>query len=67
MDMVPIVGSRISYSANLGAVRYVGGVEGTKGTWLGVEWDDPKRGKHSGNKDGIQYFLCKYEFRRSMR
>ncbi|KAH7107600.1 RNI-like protein, partial [Auriculariales sp. MPI-PUGE-AT-0066] len=26
--------------------------------WLGVEWDDPQRGKHDGTKDGIQYFTC---------
>lgn len=26
------------------------------GSWLGVEWDDSKRGKHSGSKDGKFYF-----------
>ncbi len=25
-------------------------------TWLGVEWDDPSRGKHSGEYQGVQYF-----------
>ncbi|KAJ3515736.1 hypothetical protein NLJ89_g1578 [Agrocybe chaxingu] len=29
------------------------------GIWLGVEWDDPARGKHSGSKDGKQYFTCR--------
>ena len=28
------------------------------GLWLGVEWDDPSRGKHSGEHNGVQYFTC---------
>lgn len=28
------------------------------GIWLGVEWDDPARGKHSGVHEGVQYFSC---------
>ena len=43
-----------------GTVLFVGEVPPTKGTWLGVEWDDPSRGKHSGCHDGIQYFATKY-------
>jgi dynactin complex subunit len=41
-------------------VRYEGSVEGTdKGkVWLGVEWDDPKRGKHNGEYGGRRYFYC---------
>ena len=27
-----------------------------KGVWLGVEWDDPTRGKHSGEHEGVSYF-----------
>jgi len=30
------------------------------GVWLGVEWDDPSRGKHSGDHDGVHYFTCGY-------
>ncbi|GJJ13107.1 hypothetical protein Clacol_007357 [Clathrus columnatus] len=51
---LPQVGTRLSYGSNIGTVRFVGEVGGSKGTWIGVEWDDPKRGKHSGNKDGRQ-------------
>lgn len=55
---LPTVGTRISHSGSLGTVRYVGSVDGTQGIWLGVEWDDLKRGKHDGVKDGRRYFSC---------
>ena len=46
-----------------GTVRYVGPVATSKeATWVGVEWDDPLRGKHDGAiiKDGvIRYFQTK--------
>ncbi|KZS89988.1 RNI-like protein, partial [Sistotremastrum niveocremeum HHB9708] len=48
------LGARLNHNGSLGTVRYVGAVEGTTGTWLGVEWDDPARGKHSGK----EYFTC---------
>lgn len=53
------VGQRRSYAGDLCTVRYVGTVEGTSGDWLGVEWDDPTRGKHSGEHRGVRYFTCK--------
>ncbi|EON67417.1 hypothetical protein W97_06670 [Coniosporium apollinis CBS 100218] len=52
------IGQRLSYDGNLCTVRYVGEVRGTKGGWLGVEWDDPTRGKHSGEHGGVNYFEC---------
>ncbi|KAJ5027430.1 tubulin-specific chaperone E [Bipolaris maydis] len=52
------LGKRLSYASHLCTVRYHGPVEGTTGTWLGVEWDDPTRGKHSGSHQGTQYFTC---------
>ena len=55
---LPGTGTRISHSGSIGTVRYVGPVDGTNGVWLGVEWDDPKRGKHDGVKDGRRYFSC---------
>ncbi|KAI9749300.1 MAG: hypothetical protein M4579_006922 [Chaenotheca gracillima] len=57
----PYVGQRLSFSGSLCTVRYVGAVEGNEGTWLGVEWDDPARGKHSGEHNGVRYFECKSE------
>ncbi|KAJ5086660.1 hypothetical protein NUU61_007967 [Penicillium alfredii] len=53
------VGQRRSFDDNLCTVRYVGGVQGTTGDWLGVEWDDPTRGKHSGEHNGVRYFTCR--------
>lgn len=29
------------------------------GVWLGVEWDDPDRGKHDGTHEGHTYFKTK--------
>ncbi|KAF7791340.1 hypothetical protein EIP86_002354 [Pleurotus ostreatoroseus] len=55
---LPEVGKRLAYSGYTGTVRYVGHVDGTQGIWLGVEWDDSKRGKHDGVKDDRRYFSC---------
>ncbi|KAB8339247.1 hypothetical protein FH972_022181 [Carpinus fangiana] len=49
-------GKRLSYDGHLCTVRWTGEVAGTKGSWLGVEWDDPSRGKHSGEHNGVTYF-----------
>ncbi|OJD38576.1 tubulin-specific chaperone e [Diplodia corticola] len=52
-------GKRLSFNRDLCTVRYVGQVQGTKGEWLGVEWDDPTRGKHDGSHAGVRYFECR--------
>ena len=31
-----------------------------KGEWLGVEWDDPTRGKHDGSHQGKRYFTTSH-------
>ncbi|XP_050172583.1 tubulin-specific chaperone E isoform X2 [Myiozetetes cayanensis] len=54
------LGRRVSCGTDYGTVRYVGGVSRTSGIWLGVEWDDPQRGKHDGCYEGTQYFRCRY-------
>ncbi|KAH9180398.1 hypothetical protein EDB89DRAFT_2238261 [Lactarius sanguifluus] len=55
---LPRLGTRFALSGYIGTIKYVGGVEGTSGVWLGVEWDDSNRGKHDGIKDGQRYFAC---------
>lgn len=52
------LGQRLSYDGALCTVRYIGDVGGTTGLWLGVEWDDPSRGKHDGAHKGTRYFNC---------
>ncbi|EPS33594.1 hypothetical protein PDE_08556 [Penicillium oxalicum 114-2] len=56
------VGSRRSYNGQRCTIRFVGPLEGTTGEWLGIEWDDPTRGKHSGEHKGAQYFVCKSHY-----
>lgn len=58
MDSQFYPGQRLSYSSQLCTERYYGAVDGTSGLWLGVEWDDPSRGKHSGEHQGTRYFTC---------
>ncbi|KAJ7481176.1 hypothetical protein B0H11DRAFT_2157842 [Mycena galericulata] len=56
---LPTEGTRLSLAGSIGTVKFVGQVDNTSGVWLGVEWDDPKRGKHDGVKDGKRYFTCR--------
>ncbi|CUA67758.1 tubulin folding cofactor E [Rhizoctonia solani] len=54
------VGQRIRIGEDYGTVLFIGDVAGTTGTWLGIEWDDgSKKGKHSGERNGVQYFTCR--------
>ncbi|KAI8587781.1 hypothetical protein BDZ88DRAFT_508625 [Geranomyces variabilis] len=51
------VGSRLCVASHFGTVRFRGPVPaGSDAIWLGVEWDDPTRGKHSGTHGGVSYF-----------
>ena len=52
------IGTRIFLSGHTGTIKFIGSVHNTTGIWLGVEWDDPQRGRHDGAKDGVQYFTC---------
>lgn len=54
------VGRRVSVGAQAGVARYVGPIPGTESVWVGVEWDDPCRGKHDGVHDGVRYFKAQY-------
>jgi len=51
-------GQRLSFEGALCTVRYFGPLTGTKGQWLGIEWDDPSRGKHSGQHQDETVFRC---------
>ncbi|XP_075904862.1 tubulin-specific chaperone E [Nelusetta ayraudi] len=61
-DEVPAdaVGRRVACGAERATVRYIGPVPPTEGLWLGVEWDQPDRGKHNGSHSGVQYFTCRH-------
>ncbi|KIM33221.1 hypothetical protein M408DRAFT_61276 [Serendipita vermifera MAFF 305830] len=52
------VGQRVCFNLNYGTIRYSGGLAGKTGTWLGIEWDDPTRGRGDGSVDGTRYFTC---------
>lgn len=54
------LGRRLSYDGSLCTVRFYGKLAETKGEWLGVEWDDPDRGKHNGQHQGQQMFTCRH-------
>ena len=59
-DLKPVFhyGQRLSYEGALCTVRYIGVLNGLKGDWLGIEWDDPQRGKHDGQHQGRVLFKC---------
>ncbi|KAL3122898.1 hypothetical protein niasHT_010298 [Heterodera trifolii] len=53
------INQRVVLNGSKGVVRYLGPVEGTAGQWVGVDWDDPTRGKHDGRtRDGRRYFTA---------
>lgn len=55
------VGRRVCVGMYTGVARYVGPIPGTEPVvWVGVEWDDPLRGKHNGLHDGTRYFKTVY-------
>ncbi|XP_046399865.1 tubulin-specific chaperone E isoform X2 [Ischnura elegans] len=53
-------GKRIECNGERGTVLYVGEVPPTSGVWLGIEWDDPSRGKHDGLHEGDRYFQTRH-------
>eukprot|EP01022_Parablepharisma_sp_SALTPOND_P008497 TRINITY_DN136146_c0_g1_i1.p1 TRINITY_DN136146_c0_g1~~TRINITY_DN136146_c0_g1_i1.p1 ORF type:complete len:568 (+),score=45.01 TRINITY_DN136146_c0_g1_i1:68-1705(+) len=62
--MESLIGRRIESNGDRGTVRYYGPLQHdpeklkTQEYWLGVEWDNPLRGKHNGTVNGFKYFEC---------
>ncbi|XP_076761098.1 glyoxalase 1 isoform X1 [Xylocopa sonorina] len=54
------IDSRIECDGYQGTLKYVGPVGETKGLWLGIDWDDPARGKHNGTYEGVKYFKARH-------
>ena len=53
------VGVKVKSGSKVGTVMYVGEVDFQRGTWVGIEWDDPV-GKHDGAVKGKRYSnFCK--------
>ena len=62
---VTIIGRRVEYNGAIGTVRYYGPLKHNTDkakpgeNWIGVEWDDPERGRHNGTVEGVEYFKCR--------
>lgn len=54
--MVLAIGDRIEVGGDRGMISYIGAVEGYDGEWVGIDWDNPERGKHDGAVKGKRYF-----------
>lgn len=51
------VGARVQHKGATGTVRYLGTLHDQgEERWVGVQWDNAMRGKHSGIYKGIHYF-----------
>lgn len=53
------IGQRVSLANYNGTVRYMGPLNDTSDIWIGIEWDDASRGKHSGTYNGRLFFSCR--------
>ncbi|KAL3986225.1 CAP-Gly domain family protein [Acanthocheilonema viteae] len=51
-----IVGDRVEIGEDRGTISYIGAIEGYDGEWVGIDWDNPERGKHDGSVKGKRYF-----------
>ncbi|XP_054431470.1 tubulin-specific chaperone E isoform X2 [Pteronotus mesoamericanus] len=55
-----VVGQRVEVNGERATVLFYGPVPPVAGLWLGVEWDNPERGKHDGSHEGTVYFKCSH-------
>jgi tubulin-specific chaperone E len=57
-DITITKGCRVELSGSRGFVRFLGKLPNRGETkWIGVEWDDPARGKHDGTIDAVRHFV----------
>ncbi|XP_075211361.1 tubulin-binding cofactor E isoform X2 [Lycorma delicatula] len=55
------IGQRVMVAdGQRGTICYVGLVPPNEGTWIGIDWDDPSRGKHDGVYKGVRYFTSRH-------
>lgn len=56
---------RVLVYPDIGTIRYEGPLlhkeSDPNDIWLGIEWDDPSRGRHSGTVEDTIYFQTKVE------
>ena len=57
----PTIGARVQVGDCKATVKYVGEVQDQTGNWIGLEWDDPARGKNDGSTGGSRYFSCRQD------
>nr|XP_036873011.1 tubulin-specific chaperone E isoform X1 [Manis javanica]XP_036873012.1 tubulin-specific chaperone E isoform X1 [Manis javanica] len=55
-----VIGRRVEVNGEHATVRFSGVVPPVTGLWLGVEWDNPARGRHDGSHEGTVYFKCRH-------
>ncbi|KAM5302127.1 tubulin-specific chaperone E isoform 1-T4 [Glossophaga mutica] len=55
-----VIGRRVEVNGERATVLFYGPVPPVAGLWLGVEWDNPERGKHDGSHEGTVYFKCSH-------
>jgi hypothetical protein len=64
LDLTVFINRRVEVTEHVGTVKYIGKLHHTKGgdeVWVGIEWDDPERGKHNGTVENFCYFKTLHE------
>ena len=49
------INRRVTVGNDIGTIKYFGKLDNSDNLWVGVDWDDEKRGKHDGCYKGIRY------------
>lgn len=51
-----LIGCRVVKDEQFGTIKYVGPIVNSTVVWLGIDWDNPKSGRHDGTFKGVTYF-----------